>query len=314
MESCNVCGNTSKNLHFNAKEMLRGTRDVFQYIECGECKCIQIVNPPADMSSYYDNSYYESFSRQTKNLFLDWVREIRDKYAIRRKTGFIGRVLSWIRPLPPDFTIVGKYATNTSKILDVGCGSGSYIRILRRIGFENVTGIDPYLKEDQHLKCGLTILRSYIEDVKDLYDVILSHHSLEHVPHPLDTLVAIRKALAPGGVCILTVPVAEDLYRKYKSDCYLIQAPQHFYLFSIESIKILASKAGFSIKSIIRDSNANLEWYIQSELWAQNISSNESAGRGVRLLSKSKRKELRLEFTKIKKNQKGDNVVFVLGF
>ena len=312
MHSCRVCGNMVNNLHFDVNEMLRGTRDVFQYMECGRCKCIQIVKPPADMSSYYDNSYYGSFSNQKKNLFVEWLRETRDRYSIRRNTSFIGKILSWIRPLTPDFTIIGEYATITSKILDVGCGSGAYIRNLRRIGFKNATGIDPFLKEDLHFECGLAILRSYIEDVKDSYDVILSHHSLEHSPQPLDMLVAIKKALAPGGVCILTVPVAEDLYRKYKSNCYLIQAPQHFYLFSIESIKILTAKAGFNIKSIIRESSTNFEWYILSELWKQNISSNESEGRRNQFLSKSKRNELRKEFLKMEKEQKGDNVIFVL--
>lgn len=312
MTVCRVCGNAEENHIFEVKEMLRGTRDVFKYMECGTCKCVQIINPPVDMTAYYDNHFYGSFSNQRKNRITELMRRIRNRYAIRKQGDLIGMVFSKIKPLPRYFTIVGEHATAASRILDVGCGAGSYVSNLREIGFENATGIDPYIKDDLHLANGGVIRKSYIEDVKDSYDVILSHHSLEHVPHPLDTLVAIRQRLSPGGVCILTVPVAENLYRKYRSDCYLIQAPQHFYLFSIDSLHILATKAGFLIESIFREFDSNFEWYVSSELWSQNVASNEFEGTGIKFLSNSKQQEIKSEYLRLKRNQQGDNVIFVL--
>lgn len=309
---CRVCGNNENNYFFEVKEMLRGTRAVFQYMECGACKCVQIIIPPENMADYYDNNLYGSFSNTRKSLITETVRRIRNGYAIRKTGGLIGKILSRIKPLPRDFTIVGEYATASSRILDVGCGVGSYVSDLREIGFESATGIDPYISEDMLHTNGTVIRKLYIEEVDDSYDVILSHHSLEHVPKPLETLIAIKRALIPNGICILTVPVAENLYRKYKSDCYLIQAPQHFYLFSIESINILASMAGFAIESVIREADTNFEWYVSSELWSQDIASNESKGVGIHSLSKFKRLELENDFKKLKDNEQGDNIIFIL--
>jgi 2-polyprenyl-3-methyl-5-hydroxy-6-metoxy-1,4-benzoquinol methylase len=312
MRACRVCNNCEGNYFFVAREMLKGTRAVFQYMECGACRCLQIISPPEDMSGYYDNHSYGSFLKHRKFFFKDWIRRVRNRYSIRRIGGLAGLFLSTVKPIPRDFTIVGEYATTASRILDVGCGAGSYVNDLREIGFKNAAGIDPYIKENLYYTNGTVILKSYIEDVSDSYDVILSHHSLEHVPNPLGTLIAIRQRLSLGGICILTVPVAESLYRKYKSDCYLIQAPQHFYLFSIKSINILAMQAGFSIESIIREADTNFDWYVSSELWSQNIASNEFKKPITGSLSESKLLEFKHEILKLKKEKLGDNVIFIL--
>jgi len=312
MAACRICGNVEKNHVFDVKEMLRGTRAIFQYMECNSCKCVQIISIPKDMSSYYDNDVYGSFSSRKKDLVSEALRQLRNKYAIRKKGGLLGSVLSWVKPLPRDFTIVGEYADKDSQILDVGCGAGDYVDDLVKIGYRNASGIDPFIGKDLVLESGGSVTKSYIEDVKGTYDIVLSHHSLEHVPNPLNTLVGIRKALTVGGVCILTVPVAENLYRKYGSNCYLIQAPQHFYLFSIESIRILAQKAGFSIESVIREIDTNFAWHVTSSLWEQDIASNEFQGTGIQLLNYDVRDELSREFERLKQNDRGDNVIFIL--
>jgi 2-polyprenyl-3-methyl-5-hydroxy-6-metoxy-1,4-benzoquinol methylase len=309
---CRICENSKDNKFFAAKEMLQGSREAFQYIECASCKCVQIINPPDNMINYYDNNSYGSFSKPNLGLAKNAIRRIRNAYAIRNTGGLIGNLISKMKPLPRDFTIIGDYATTSSQILDVGCGIGSYIKDLREIGFKNATGIDPYIKEDLHHEDGTLIRKKYIEDVDEIYDVILSHHSLEHTPNPLKTLIAIKNALAPNGVCILTVPVAEDLYRKYGADCYLIQAPQHFYLFSIESIKILAKQAGFTIKSAIREIDTNFPWYVYSELWKGNIATNEIKGEAINSLPHNVQRDIKIEIQKLKSKGHGDNLIFIL--
>lgn len=292
--------------------MLQGTRKAFQYMECFSCKCVQIIDAPDNMNDYYNNDSYGSFTESNNHFFKKMIRRFRNGAAIRKSGGLIGRIISTIKPLPLDFTIVGEYATAESRVLDVGCGIGSYVKDLREIGFKSTTGIDPYIKADLHHADGTLIRKKYIEEVQESYDVILSHHSLEHTPKPLETLKAIKNALVPNGICILTIPVAEDLYRRYGADCYLIQAPQHFYLFSIESIKILAKNAGFSVKSTIREIDTNLSWYINSELWKNNIATNEVHGEASNALPASKVLEIKEEIHKLKKSNKGDNLIFIL--
>lgn len=310
---CKICKNRAGNTTFTAREMLRGTREQFNYLECSVCRSVQLLDVPEDMSNYYDNQSYGSFADVKRSAFIDFMRRQRNRYAIRHQGGLLGKVLSGMQPLPLDFTIVGGYASDASKILDVGCGAGSYVRDLISVGFVNSHGIDPFIRQDIIYPNGATIKKLYIDDVEETYDIILSHHSLEHVPDPLGTLKAIRNKLAPrDGICILTVPVAEDLYRRYRENCYLIQAPQHFFLFSIDSVLMLIEQAGLSTERIMREAETNLEWFKTSELWSQNVSSNEPVFEHDMILTKEKVVEFKNEIGRMKNEKIGDNVVFII--
>ena len=244
MNSCRICGNAENNLTFTAPEMMQGTRVEFKYIECRACACVQIINIPVEMADYYSNLSYGSFSSFDKPSFKKRIRTVRNKYAICGKGGVLGYLLNHIVPLTADYCVIKDYAKFNSRILDVGCGAGAYINDLCDIGFMSVSGIDPFLENELKYDNGVVIRKLFLEQVEEQYDVILSHHSFEHVPQPLETLISIKKLLRPGGVCVLTIPVAEDLYRKYGRDCYLIQAPQHFFLYSLKSMAALTKNAG----------------------------------------------------------------------
>jgi hypothetical protein len=55
---CSICGNTGGNKTHSVREMMFGMRDVFQYLECGACGCLQLLNIPKDMGKYYPEQYY----------------------------------------------------------------------------------------------------------------------------------------------------------------------------------------------------------------------------------------------------------------
>ena len=60
---CRICGNTEKNLIHKAQEMMFGTRDEFDYLECSACGTLQIVEIP-DLSCYYPRDYYSFVSEE----------------------------------------------------------------------------------------------------------------------------------------------------------------------------------------------------------------------------------------------------------
>ena len=312
MGNCKICGNGKNNRSFTAREMMRGTRVEFDYLECSACMCVQIINVPADMTDYYSNSSYGSFIEPKKPSFKKRLRIIRNKYAICGKGGLLGYLLNRVVPLTVDYCIINDYANANSRILDVGCGAGVYINDLRDIGFMNVSGIDPFLEKELVYDNGVVIRKMFLEQITEKYDVILSHHSFEHVPLPLETLTSIKKLLRPDGVCLLTIPVAEDLYRQYGKDCYLIQAPQHFFLYSIKSIAAMAKKVDLRVEKMIQDATTTSNWYKYSELWRRDISCNEAF---VNLNKNFTHKE-RAEFSRtertLNRQGKGDNVTFVL--
>jgi len=79
-----------------------------------------------------------------------------------------------------------------SKILDVGCGKGRLLYILRDLGFKHLYGIDPYIEEDIIDK-NITIWKKTIYDVplSLKFDLIMFHHSLGYM---IDQLEVLRKA------------------------------------------------------------------------------------------------------------------------
>jgi 2-polyprenyl-3-methyl-5-hydroxy-6-metoxy-1,4-benzoquinol methylase len=215
-------------------------------------------------------------------------------------------------PLPKDYTITGQYAKVDSSILDVGCGVGAYIDDLAGAGFQNVRGIDPFLDQDIVTSNGVSIRKLFLEQVEGSFDIILSHHSFEHVPRPLQTLVQMRELLRPGGCCLITVPVVEDLYREFGPDSYIIQAPQHCSLQSIEGMKILANRAGLSVSRVVRDATTTANWYKYSKLWKLDIVPDEKNRSLDSYLEPDDLAEIRQLEDKLNTANKGDNVTFVL--
>ena len=74
--SCRICGNTENNTSYTAREMMYGLRETFSYFQCGNCKCLQIVEYPKDMTTYYPGDYY-SFSKYDGKKFKGPKAEIK---------------------------------------------------------------------------------------------------------------------------------------------------------------------------------------------------------------------------------------------
>ena len=60
--------------------------------------------------------------------------------------------------------------------------------------------------------------------------------------------------------------VSSEAWEKYGTDWVQLDAPRHFFLYSLDSLKILAEKTNFKIKEIIYDSNEAQFWGSQQYL------------------------------------------------
>lgn len=152
MAACKICGNDSGNRSHIAREMMFGYRDRFEYIECAVCGCPQIKKVPGDLSKYYPENYYflEKRIEKRQGFLKRFRRRQKTKYWIFGHN-VIGMVLAHKENKAPPFFIdwFKKIGIGVdSKILDVGCGSGSLLLDMGLYGFSDVTGIDPYIKDD----------------------------------------------------------------------------------------------------------------------------------------------------------------------
>ena len=98
----------------------------------------------------------------------------------------------------------------------------------------------------------------------------------------------------------------------FKENCYLIQAPQHFFLFSLKSIEMLAEQAGLMIEKTIREMETNYDWYKISYLWSQDKTLPEINQELDKNIPSRKIELFKQLIIDGRQNNLGDNVVFVM--
>jgi 2-polyprenyl-3-methyl-5-hydroxy-6-metoxy-1,4-benzoquinol methylase len=261
--ACVICGNAEGNKTHTAREMMFGFRDRFDYLECAGCGCLQLMTPPADLSKYYPQNYYSFsltplaiFNNRLKNVVKGW----RYAYAVTDH-GLVGRMVYGRAPDPVARTLAPLKLTKSSSILDVGCGTGYLLYALRNAGFRNVLGIDPYIDNTITYANGLRILKQSIHEAQGAWDVVMMHHAFEHVPDPLETLQAAARLLKAGGACLIRIPIASSYaWRHYGVNWVQLDAPRHYFLHTVESMRTLGNRVGLRLDSVAYDSTGFQFW------------------------------------------------------
>lgn len=271
---CKICGNESSNEQYTAREMMLGLRHAFPYLECSRCGCLQIAAIPADMGPYYPSGYY-SFERASEGRLppasaRNYLKTLRDRYAISRR-GLAGRFLFKLFPRADLLPFLAPLRLPlTSRILDVGSGSGVDLLRLRAAGFKKVLGVDPFIATDIHYESGVSILKSTIFEMKGEWDLIVFNHSYEHMDNPVETLRHCAGLLAPAGCCLLHIPtVSSYAWRHYRTNWVQLDAPRHFFLYSVTALEIVASRAGLRVADTLYDSTGFQFW--GSEQYVRDI-------------------------------------------
>jgi len=136
--------------------------------------------------------------------------------------------------------------------------------------FRDLTGVDPFIKEDIHYSSGLRVLKKSLFEVDDQYDLITLHHSYEHMPEPLVVMKQLHRLTKEGGTVLIRIPLADSYaWRTYGVDWLQLDAPRHIYLHTCKSIERIAKQSGFHIKDIVYDSDA--EQFLGSEQYKRDI-------------------------------------------
>ena len=82
------------------------------------------------------------------------------------------------------------------------------------------------------------------------------------------------------GMCLIRIPlVSSEAWKKYGTHWVQLDAPRHFFLYSIESLKVLAGKTNFKIKEIVYDSTEFQFWGSEQNLKGIPLMAENSHGR-----------------------------------
>lgn len=267
---CRICGNESGNKLHRLREMMFGRRQAFDYLECASCGCLQIIDIPASMSEYYPPGYYAFTAIPPRSRLLKFLLKLRNEYALSGR-GLLGGLLHrYAPPKLPLASLARLDLGHDARILDVGCGRGLLLEALAELGFRNLIAADPFLPNDVKRASRVEFRKATIHEITGEFDVIMFHHAFEHISDPGPTLKAVERLLAPGGRCVIRIPtVSSYAWEHYKTDWVQLDVPRHFYIYSVESMRILADQAGLELERVVYDSSAFQFW--ASEQYAADI-------------------------------------------
>ncbi len=315
-EACKVCSNSTNNTLHTVKEMQLGLRELFTYMECGNCGCMQLMNIPADMGKYYPNEDYYSF-----NLGLDvrqkadTLRKLKASYLIYGKNKLAGGLLSIGYKMPAYYSWIKNAGVQyNDAILDVGTGNGSLLLDLFKIGFTNLTGIDPFIDKDQQYGA-INIFKKGIFETSGQFDYIMLHHAFEHMDEPLKVLLKLKELLKPGKFILIRIPLMGMYgWKTYGLDWVGLDAPRHIFIHTIKSIQLLANQSGLQLNKIEFDSGPYHLW--ASEQYQKDVALMEPGSYMVNKSTSLFTKEKISGFAKIaaqtNKEGQGDQAAFYL--
>ncbi|MGB1256032.1 MAG: class I SAM-dependent methyltransferase [Thiolinea sp.] len=258
---CRICGDTGEHVIYQVRELMLGLRDEHAYFQCQSCGCLQIEAVPDNLPDYYPSENYYSYDAPSSGNWLkQQLVQQRDRYAVTGES-LAGRLLNLVMPNAKLRTLRPLKLKADTKILDVGCGAGILLHSLYNIGLHNLLGIDPFNQQDIQYPNGLKIEKRDIFSEQDKWDVIMFHHSFEHLPEQQKTLEKTYNQLKPGGIALLRVPtVSSYAWQHYGVNWSQLDAPRHLFLHSVESIGKLAEQTGFTVEDVVYDSNAFQFW------------------------------------------------------
>jgi SAM-dependent methyltransferase len=307
-KSCRICNNETGNEIIVAQERQLGLGDKFEYIECSNCKCIQLKDIPPNMERYYPPEYY-AFDEPRFPSELNMLNSFLKKSLINYYMGYFdpaGFLLALIYDHPFPWIRKREISFN-SKILDVGTGSGRKLLSLHRSGFRNLTGIDPYISADIEYDNGVKILRKDISEVGDMYDFITLHHSFEHMPDPAHIVKHLSRLLNPAGVVVIRIPVGDcHAWHKYREFWVGLDAPRHFFLHTAKSMEILLHGTDLRIDEIVFDSGP-LQ-FTRSEKYMKGLTMSAPDD----MFTKEELKRYQKEAKMLNLNKQGDMACFFL--
>jgi SAM-dependent methyltransferase len=234
---CYACGSRETDPLTTAQEDLTGKPGWFSFVTCRQCG-LSYQNPRLKLEhviAYYDDEYIAHRKKTNWGPLTPFYERAMDKHD-REKAALISR---YVR------------LDCNSRVLDVGCGAGTFLAKIYRM-FESVTTAVDFKDlsalpafRDVTFHCGLLYEQPLGEGS---FDLITMWHFLEHDYDPLRTLRFARGLLTTQGLLVIEVPRLDSLtWRLYRERWPGLQAPQHTILFARNSLQSMVQQAGLEV-------------------------------------------------------------------
>lgn len=265
--NCPISGTPGTVLYADVNDAYFGTQGQWTYRQQIQTGHLWLDPRPADLSigELYTQYYTHATELPVATDGL-WQQAIslalsaRLGYARPRKTGILAKLVSHLPSVgaAAELEVMRIQASESGRLLDIGCGGGAFLRRMRRAGWA-VVGTEPDVRAAARLAAqeGFPVygsLEDLIQEGCQKFDVIVLSHVIEHLPDPTHTLTLLRSLLAKGGRLLLTTPNALSLgSRIFGASWRGLEPPRHFNVFSPASLYQALSQAGFHVERVSTD-------------------------------------------------------------
>lgn len=255
--ACALCGQTGRARWLSARDPDGLAPEPFGISLCPDCG-VGYVNPrpPAsELPAFYVRGYYGRPGEDS---------------------GFLGRWLA--RALMAERVAKASRGLARGRVLDVGCGDGTFLAAMRRRGWD-CWGVEVSREGAARAAAreGLRIVSGPLEGAQlpeGSFDLVTLWHSVEHVADPAALIARAAGLLKDGGRLFVAFPNVRswDLVL-FGSRWFHLDPPRHLHYFSPEAMTRLLERNGLVVERLSHWSLEYNPWgLIQSGL---NLSTRE---------------------------------------
>lgn len=268
--SCAICNSP---LTTRIVEGVRTDERVYDVWFCKTCKVGVVLPVPhrEDLALLYSAGSYRGEKGERFSAFLEFFIH----FSRNRRKKRIKRYVS------------------SGTILDIGCGRGLFLDIMRRDGW-TVAGVefDAHAASDVSAAYDFPVVSGEPSGwgfADGSFDVVTLSHVLEHLHNPVEMIRVCRRLLRKGGLLVCGTPNIASLQASVgKGLWFHLDVPYHLHLFSEEGLVNLLRMHSFKIMRTRRfDVEYNPYGWLQTLLNISVIKRNYLYG----LLNQSLRKK-----------------------
>ena len=186
---------------------------------------------PENIGKYYESEDYISHTDAKKSL-VDKIYHRVKGYNLKGK-----------------LSLINSYAGTDKSVLDVGAGTGDFLALATKCGWE-ASGVEP--NELARLKAqdkGVTLIE-YLDAVpsSQKFEVITLWHVLEHLPDLESQIAKLVGLLTNTGTLIVAVPNFKSYDANYYKEYWAaFDVPRHRWHFSQKSVQKIFEKHGMKL-------------------------------------------------------------------
>jgi len=248
---CALCGGGDSAPEATGRDFEYATAaNDFRFVRCRRCGHVYLNPRPrsADLGVIYPPNYYAYGG--ASNPIVAPLRRRWERGKVRLYRELVGE--------------------GPRRILDVGCGDGRFLEILRASGAPEwrLEGVE--IDARAAAACEAKGFRARVGRVEELrdeegFDAVVMLQLIEHVEDPVAICRRVFELLRPGGHFIVETPNLDGLdYRAFRGRCWgHYHFPRHWNLFSTELLHRMLREQGFEI--------ARTEYLISTSAWTISL-------------------------------------------